>query len=211
MPLRSRPLRLRIGVTGHRVLPDPPAVSSRIGEFLRHQIGVMVSPPLDPDGSEPRLVFILLSSLAEGADRLAAGVVMASEGGELEAVLPLPAEEYLKDFSLPESKAEFRSWLERSRRVVVLSPGGADAGRKEIREAAYEKAGRWVVDHCDLLVAVWDGLPAKGRGGTAEIVAHALWMRVPLAIVPADGAGVIRCEPGRGILRPGPEKSVPER
>ena len=32
-------------------------------------------------------------------------------------------------------------------------------------------AGRATVAHCDVLIAVWDGLAARGRGGTAEVVA----------------------------------------
>jgi hypothetical protein len=44
---------------------------------------------------------------------------------------------------------------------------------RESRTEAYEQAGRYVVEHSDVLVAVWDGLSASGRGGTAEIVAWA--------------------------------------
>jgi hypothetical protein len=42
------------------------------------------------------------------------------------------------------------------------------------REDAYELAGRAVVDRCDVVVALWDGLPARGRAGCAEIVQYAL-------------------------------------
>jgi hypothetical protein len=38
-----------------------------------------------------------------------------------------------------------------------------------------------VADQCDALVAVWDGQPARGRGGTADIVAYARKKRRPLA------------------------------
>ena len=34
--------------------------------------------------------------------------------------------------------------------------------------------GRATVAHCDLLVAVWDGLPPRGRGGTGEVVQLAI-------------------------------------
>ena len=34
--------------------------------------------------------------------------------------------------------------------------------------------GRATVAHCDVLIAVWDGLPPRGRGGTGEVVQLAL-------------------------------------
>jgi hypothetical protein len=59
--------------------------------------------------------------------------------------------------------------------VVEMSP-------RDNRAEAYQQAGRYVVEHSAVLLAVWDGLPAGGRGGTAEIVA---WAR-------GLGKGVIR-------------------
>ena len=53
-------------------------------------------------------------------------------------------------------------------------------------DRAYEQAGRYVVEHSDALIAVWDGLPAQGRGGTAEIVAWGQGL----------GKAVIRVWPG---------------
>ena len=55
------------------------------------------------------------------------------------------------------------------------------------RTEAYEQAGRYIVEHSDVLLAVWDGLPARGRGGTAEIVA---WAR--------DSDSGLPCVDGRG-------------
>jgi hypothetical protein len=40
-------------------------------------------------------------------------------------------------------------------------------------ESAFLYAGRRVVDRCDTLIAIWDGAPARGRGGTADIVSYA--------------------------------------
>jgi hypothetical protein len=54
------------------------------------------------------------------------------------------------------------------RRFPILQefPNASMEEQKSRREAAYEAAGRYVVDHCDLLIAVWDRKPAQGRGGT---------------------------------------------
>ena len=51
------------------------------------------------------------------------------------------------------------------------------------REEAYERAGRRVVDRADVVVALWDGQPSRGRGGTAAIVSYARAHGVPVAWV----------------------------
>ena len=55
------------------------------------------------------------------------------------------------------------------------------------REQAYERAGRYVVDRCDAIIAVWDGEKSRGRGGTAEIVGYAQEQGVPIAWVHTKG------------------------
>ena len=47
-------------------------------------------------------------------------------------------------------------------------------------EDAYLVAGRRVVDLSDIVLAVWDGHPAKGKGGTADVVAYTIRRGVPL-------------------------------
>jgi hypothetical protein len=42
------------------------------------------------------------------------------------------------------------------------------------------RIGRHIVEHSDVVVAAWDGLPAQGRGGTAEIVAKAKALGKPI-------------------------------
>ena len=36
-------------------------------------------------------------------------------------------------------------------------------------EEAYDAAEKWVAEHCDVLIAVWDGREARGLGGTADV------------------------------------------
>ena len=188
------PFRVRIGVTGHRRLPDPTTVRRKLREVLDKKIGEMFAPEDGTKGSAP-VVFSISSSLAEGADRLVAEEILRLPGSELEAVLPLTADNYEQDFASFESKAEFRSLLRRARRTIVMKAVG-DVRVAVNRDEAYEAAGRYVADHCDLLIAVWDGRPSRGRGGTAEIVAYARRKGVPLAIVPTEKRGGIRCERG---------------
>jgi hypothetical protein len=40
-------------------------------------------------------------------------------------------------------------------------------------EEAFMAGGRAVVDGCNILLAAWDGKPAGGLGGTADVVAYA--------------------------------------
>jgi hypothetical protein len=129
----------------------------------------------------------VVSPLAEGADRLVAARVLAREDAELEAVLPMDEAEYEADFASDASKSEFRSLLARASSIHRLprSPG---------REEAYAAAGRYVVDRCDVLIAVWDGNPEEGRGGTAEIVRHARRQRRALAWIRPDAAGPVRID-----------------
>ena len=44
--------------------------------------------------------------------------------------------------------------------------------------------GRATVAHCDILIAVWDGLPPRGRGGTGEVVQLALTRGTAIIHVP---------------------------
>ena len=120
----------------------------------------------------------VLSALAEGADRLVVREALALPGTTLIAVLPFTADDYGRDFKTEESRSEFAELLARARAVEVMPPTST-------RDAGYEAQGRWIADHSDVLLVVWDGGPSRGQGGTAEIVAYAadrgtpiLWVRV---------------------------------
>lgn len=88
---------------------------------------------------------------------------------------------------------------------------GARAAPEEA-DLAYEAVGRMVVAQCDVLIAIWDGEGARGRGGTAQVVAEAarldlptLWIhaRPPHALQSvAGGSGALQfAEPERVVER----------
>ena len=55
--------------------------------------------------------------------------------------------------------------------------------------ATFESAGLTMLAQSDILVAVWDGKPADGRGGTGQIVEEAARRGAPIVVVdPEDGA-----------------------
>ncbi len=164
---------MRIGVTGHRSFDDRSTVAARIAELIDE---------LDrgQDGS-----LEIWSSLAEGADRMVASCVLDDHSGSLVAVLPLQPSDYVDDFEDTSSTAEFERLLGAAREVTVTGPDESGS-----RPSAYERAGLAVVAAVDLLIAVWDGAPARGRGGTAQIVAAARDRGVEVTVVPVTRTGV---------------------
>jgi SMODS and SLOG-associating 2TM effector domain 1 len=164
-------LWLRTGVFGHRDIdPDHPGLTQAIDEALAAiccmHSHIQVHVESTPVG------LAVVSSLAEGADRILARAVLAREGTRLEVVLPFDREDYYDDFSSPESREEFDELINKAT-VDVIEPA-------ESRKHAYEAAGHAMVDRSDIVVAVWDGKPARGRGGTADIYAYAMKCKKPI-------------------------------
>ncbi|MBZ2198526.1 hypothetical protein [Occultella gossypii] len=118
----------------------------------------------------------LVSSLAEGADQLAAGIAL-SLGLRLDVVLPADgyAETLLADYQAP-----FEALLARAASVRVLD-------YPEPSPDAYLAAGLAVLEGADLLLAVWDGQRERGTGGTAQIVDAARAGGIEVAVVWPDG------------------------
>lgn len=151
---------VRVGVTGHRTFAEVAAVAALVDDLLAG---------LGPRGR-------VVTSLAEGADRLVARRAARLEGWAHEVVLPLDPADYETDFADETSVTEFR--------LLLASAAAVDrVPDAPTREDAYLAAGRVVLDRCDALLAVWDGQPARGLGGTAEIVAEARARALPLTWV----------------------------
>jgi hypothetical protein len=123
---------------------------------------------------------LFVSPLAHGSDQIAAEVALEL-GFELHAVLPFTVDNYRKDLVNDGSEARFDSLVAKADSLLEL-PGTRD---REFE--AYVMAGRATVAHCDLIIAVWDGLAARGRGGTAEVVELAMKRGTPVIHLPVDG------------------------
>lgn len=163
------PLHFRVGITGHRDIDtDDPVLKEAICWALdlvesRCRKGTAATP----------VNLTVVSALAEGADRIVAQIAI-QRGACLEVVLPLPPDDYMTDFESDTSKSEFRTLLDTARPAVT------EVGTANKRDQAYEQAGRAIVDRSDVLLALWDGWAAQGRGGTAEIVSYARRQHVPI-------------------------------
>ncbi|MGH7497358.1 MAG: hypothetical protein ACREL3_00730 [Gemmatimonadales bacterium] len=157
-----------IGVTGHRDIrpEDLPALEAAVRRLLERLRRDYPNSPL-----------VMVTPLAEGADRLAARVAL-DMGAELVAPLPLPRREYEKDF--PGSIAYFAGLYDDTRTVrrLELPPlevsasnreGVSDADRRELQ---YALAGAYVARHSHLLLALWDGRDSESVGGTAQVVGY---------------------------------------
>lgn len=161
-------MRLTVGVTGHRDLlaAEVPEIETRVREFL-----------LGLRKRFPDLQLQLLSPLAEGGDQLAARIAVAL-GVELVAVLPFNQVEYEKDFETPAELEQFRGLLGQATRVIELPlvHGEWDDGvfSAAERDRQYAQAGVFISNHCQILLALWDGKPPAAVGGTADIVRYHL-------------------------------------
>lgn len=157
------PLNVAIGVTGHREILNKEVVQRQIRKILE-KIDILLK--------DTTHNCVIISPLAEGADRLVADEVLNWKGSVnfgksiLEVVLPVSKEDYIKDFKTEKSKDEFLDLLKKADTVRIIQNSGS-------RESSYEKAGHYIVDHCNILIAIWDGNPAIGKGGTGEIVKYA--------------------------------------
>lgn len=191
------PFRIRIGVTGHRDIGDHERLENVVCAQVRRIVELLPS-------SATEIQLTVVSQLAEGADRLIVDQLLADdERGEeahLEVVLPVESERYaeLQRFTQA-SREEFERLLDRA--TVQSEPAAAQARGSEDRAAAYEAAGREVVGRCDVLVALWDGGPSGGRGGTAETLLYAAARSKPCVWISTEDEPTVRDNLAEGSAR----------
>ncbi len=161
-----------IGFTGHRQLVE----STRTAAAIR---GALTELKSAAPGE-----WLAFSSVAAGSD-----ILFAREAMKLnlawQAVLPLAPAEFKKDFSAAEWR-DAETLLSEAEHVRILVDND---GRNE----AYLDAGMETVHESDVLLAVWDGEPARGKGGTADVIGYARELGHPIVIIDAV-TGEIRRE-----------------
>jgi hypothetical protein len=163
----------RIAIVGHRAL----------GRASTETFAARTSRALLEDAAHRWRDVSAVSALAEGADTIFAEAAVTLDL-PLHVVTPFAG--YEADFVEPDAR----------RRHAGLHMLVASETRLPYRarsEAAYEAAMRWVVDTSDLVLAVWDGRPSAGPGGTADAVAHALATGRPLVHLDAAHHSVRTC------------------
>ena len=139
---------MKIGISGHQNI-RPSSAISWVETAIRDEL-------------HKQRASVGVSSLASGADQIFAKIVVELNL-ELEAVIPCVG--YEEVFSDNESKACFHEMIARANVRQVLDFGSPT-------EEAFFAAGKRVVDTVDFMIFVWDGMPARGLGGTADVVVY---------------------------------------
>ena len=156
---------LTIGVAAHRDLVESeiPGLEQQLSKFYQ-----------ELQAELPGLDIKLITQLAEGGDQLAARLALDS-GFDLVTVLPMPQQHYESDFSSTEAITDFRALLDRSNQVIELplEPQTEGLDQKH-RDRQYARAGIFTSNHCQVLLAIWDGRNAEHLGGTASVLHYHL-------------------------------------
>ena len=147
---------MKAGITGHQNLGDEEAVAW-VAENLSNAVA-----QYEIDHG--------FTSLAIGADQLFAEL-LGTRGIAYTAVLP--CREIEKTFHTP-------AHLENFRRLLKGAASAETLAFIEPAEIAFFEAGKRVIDLSEIVIAVWNGLPAKGLGGTADAVTYAIAQRKPV-------------------------------
>ena len=161
---RSYAVPFIVAVTGHRdLVPEEiPIIRSRVRDCLfslRYEY--------------PSRIIVVMSSLADGADRLVADEALKL-GLPLSVVLPMPRPIYEEDFTA-ESRDEFAALCDAASEIfeLPLLPGAtarsiADNGPNRARQ--YAQLGVFLSAHCHVMLALWDGKDSDLLGGTAATI-----------------------------------------
>jgi len=179
------PFVLSVGVTGHRIEALPPGTVDGLHDRITRKLALLAEGAArlqererDCFAEEPaRICFV--TPIADGTDQIAAEAALAL-GWELHAILPFERSFYRTTLANDEARTRFDTLLAKADRVLELP------GEKGDETEGYALAGRATVAHSDILIAVWDGLKARGRGGTGEVVELAVMRGKPVVHIPPE-------------------------
>lgn len=153
----------RVGITGHRGLN---ATTTAL-------VDAAIRAALQDTGTE----LVGVTCLADGADTIFAHAVL-DLGGTIEVIVP--AANY-RDGLPAEHHASYDSLLARASAVYRLD-------LEESGPHAHLVGSQRMIDMVSELLAVWDGKPAQGLGGTADVVTAAQQQGRTLRIIWPAGA-----------------------
>ena len=136
------------GLTGHQQIGDKQTI-----QWVEQQLSILLIAQEVTEG---------WMSLAIGADQMYATLLLRRG---LQYNVVLPCERYEETFSELDRET-YHDLLSKAISVVALD-------FVKPTEMAFYEAGKQVVNRSEILIAVWDGLAARGLGGTADIVRFA--------------------------------------
>lgn len=143
-----------VAVTGHRHL-----AAEDLGVIEQAVRAAMI----DLQTRCPHSPFRLMSGLAEGADSMAARCALEL-GWQVHAVIPVSLQDHESSFSSAKARDTFHQLRSRCASLTILPLSSEAPDQKYLDVAGYLcQQGQW-------LIAVWDGKPAEGPGGTSDVV-----------------------------------------
>ncbi len=145
---------VKIGIVGHRFFEN-----HGIEEYVTNECDNLLSL-----FKKYYCHLAVVSAIAQGADSIFAQAALARQ---LRLEIVRPFDNYASDFKTAHSKTNYIRLRNAASCEKILNYT-MRSGK------AYVDAMEWVVKNSDILIAVWDGQPARGRGGTADAVRYAV-------------------------------------
>lgn len=168
MSALNTPIKLTVGVTGHRDLVDGEleGLQQRVRTFFKQLMQQF-----------PDLELELISGMAAGADSLVAQVAL-DLSIPVTAVLPFEQSEYERDFEEPKELETFQTLLQQCQSITLPLLQGAShqqiQSNADTRTHQYAQLGIFISNHCQVLLALWDGKPTVEVGGTHGVLRYHL-------------------------------------
>ncbi|MEH6552422.1 MAG: hypothetical protein V7744_20800 [Pseudomonadales bacterium] len=193
------PMTLRVGITGHRpgklTTTDIDALKKAISTVY-DQITTTLhsvfqeSKNLGFYNTKVPPVLRIISSLAEGADRICIENDIVGHPFELACIIPFTKETYEQDFIVGESQENPVAGTVTSYNELLRKAGyGTDQSRVlelaldyEQKNDAYRTCGEYLVKHSDLIIAMFDG-EHNDLGGTSSVIKLAENTSVPVIVI----------------------------
>ena len=139
---------MKVGITGHQNLIDTATIDWLTKE-VENEIKKMK-------------IEEAYSCLAIGADQLFAKIILAHK---ISLIAIIPCREYEQTFNSDDIEI-YKSFINHATNKIQLAFDSPS-------EEAFYEAGKTVIKNSDVIFAFWNNLPAKGLGGTADIVSYA--------------------------------------
>lgn len=144
---------MKIGVSGHQNLGD-----EATQQFVQEQIRSLLLAYRERTSD-----IVLYSALAMGADQLFVRTALALQ---IPVEIVLPCANYESIFPTDSAREEYLRLLSACQACHRLP-------HQECSDDAYLALGQWIVDHSDLMILAWNGLPPRGKGGTGDVATYA--------------------------------------
>lgn len=212
------PLTVRVGFVGHRAIDDRairPALEAAFS-LLSDVLQRLVASPTGVSTQETlgqacaclgqgaaNHHLALFSGYAPGADRVAATTWHELRQadvnlGSSHCLLPFLDPEQPDDWAWTdhprkgdlETRVDLRALEAGGFNAVTILDGVASLAELPARDPHLDQ-GRWIVRWSDAIVAIWNGLPATGTGGTADTVLLALRRGLPILWIDTSTADVV--------------------